>query len=212
MPSFPLPEVNQQTDFIDHDFANAHYSANVLNSLILPRPIAFITTIGASGVVNAAPFSYFNIACTKPAMVSIAIERREGHPKDTSRNILLAKEFVINICSQDIAKAISVASGDFPPTVSEIELSKLSLIPSLLVSPPRVANTLAQLECRLSQVIEVGEDPTDLILGRVVKVHVHKSLMNEKGRIDVERLDPLARLSGTTYAQIKNFFNIPRGL
>jgi flavin reductase (DIM6/NTAB) family NADH-FMN oxidoreductase RutF len=207
-----LPAAHGEEDFLVHEFDKVHYSSNILNSLILPRPIAFITTLGENGVINAAPFSYFNIACTKPAIVSIAIERREGRPKDTSHNIMTNKEFVVNICSQQIAKAISIASDDFPRDISEIELTKLSLVPSHVVSPPRVANTLAQLECRLHQVVELGDDPTDLILGRVVKVHIHKSLINAKGRICVETLNPLARLSGTTYAGISNLFDIPRGL
>jgi len=207
-----LPPAHDLEDFFIHDFETIHYSANILNSLILPRPIAFITTIGMSGIINAAPFSYFNIACTKPAIVSIAIERREGHQKDTSRNITQTKEFVVNICSLELAKAISVASGDFPPEMSEIELTKLSLIPSHVVKPPRVANTFAQIECQVHQIIEVGADPTDLILGKVVKVHLHKNLLNQKGRVDIEKLNPLARLSGTTYAKIGSFFDIPRGL
>ncbi len=206
------PRAYAAEEFVRYEIVGPIHASSFLNSLVVPRPIAFVTSMGPGGVINAAPFSYFNIVCTNPPMLSIAIERRKGVRKDTSRNIAAVGEFAVNICSIEMAKAISVAGGDFPPDVSEIELTGLSLIPSEEISVPRVANSLAQIECKLFKIEELGEDPTDLILGRIVKVHVHKSAINAQGKIDIEKLNPLARLAGSTYAKLSDYFNIPRGL
>lgn len=207
-----VPRANAHDEFVTPAFDGPSYCFSFLNSLIVPRPIAFITSMGQTGVINAAPFSYFNIVCTHPPMVSIAIERRQGERKDTSQNIINRKEFVINICSIDLAKAISIAGGDFPSDISEVELARLSLLPSNKVGAPRIANSLAQMECVLNRVVEVGHDPTDLILADVVVVHLHKDIINNDGRVSVEKLNPLARLAGSSFAKVGDFFDIPRGL
>lgn len=207
--NFSTPKSQNIEDFLTVDNLAI---PNLLNSIVVPRPIAFITSKGRDGTVNAAPFSYFNIVCTNPPIVSIAIQRRDGRRKDTSQNIIDLKEFVINICSLEMAKAVSISGGDFPPDVSEIELANLELLSSDKISVPRVANTFAQMECMLNQVIEVGKDPADLILGEVIQVHLHKSILNTKGLVDVEKLNPLARLAGITFAKVSSYCEIPRGL
>lgn len=191
-------------------FITQESSYQLLNAIVVPRPIAFVTSMGTNGVVNAAPFSYFNIVCTDPSMLSIAIEKRNKTRKDTVCNIDYSKEFVVNICSLEMAKAIVTAGKDFPPEVSEVEMANLSLIPSVVVKVPRIANTLVQIECLLHQIIEISNGQSDLILGEVVKVHVHKSILNEKGRVDVQKLNPIARISGPTYAQLCGFFDVPK--
>lgn len=212
MPTQIYPATYDIGDFVNYEMDGPVHANSFLNSLIIPRPIAFVSSIGPEGIINVAPFSYFNVACTNPAMVSLAIERRKGIRKDTSRNIVEHGSFVVNLCSIEMAKSISIAGGDFAPNVSEVDLAKLSLLPSSVVKAPRIANSLAQLECSLFQVIELGEDPTDLILGRIEKVHVHKSVVGEDRKILIERLNPLARLAGSTYAHLSDYFKIPRGL
>lgn len=207
-----LPEAHHFDDFQSQSIDKEPFTYNLLSSIIVPRPVAFVTTLGTNGVVNAAPFSFFNAVSTHPPIISIAIKQRTAQRKDTARNIIATKEFVVNICSIEIAKAISVASGEYPPDLSEIELTKLSLIPSKKISVPRVANTLVQMECILDQVVEIGIDPVDLILGEVVAIHIHKDILNSQGHVDVEKLNPLARLAGSTYAKIHDFFDIKRGL
>ena len=138
-------------DFTSYDINSSTHSSNLINSIVVPRPIAFITSKGLNGVINAAPFSYFNVVCTEPHIVSIAIQQRNGKRKDTARNIFESKEFVINICSLNLAKSVSIAGGDFPPEKSEIGLANLSLLPSQKISVPRIANTLVQMECVLDQ-------------------------------------------------------------
>lgn len=160
--------------------------------------------------MNAAPFSYFSVVCTHPAVISIAIERRGKQRKDTANNVLASQEFVVNICSQPLAKVISVASGDFPPSVSEVELNRLTLIPSEKISTPRISNTPAQLECLLLKHVEVGESQSDLFLARVVRLHVQSSLVFQ-GNIDIKMLNPLARV-GSEYCRVDDFFYLPRGV
>lgn len=190
-------------------FITKESSHHLLNAIIVPRPIAFVTSMGANGIVNAAPFSYFNIVCTEPSILSLAIEKRNKLRKDTVRNIDFLKEFVINICSIEMATAISIAGRDFPPEISEIEIANLALIDSEVVKVPRIANTFVQLECKLHQIIEICEGQSDLILGSVVKIHVHKDIINKNGYIDTQKLNPIARIAGPTYAKVSDYFDIP---
>lgn len=203
------PQAYHESSYVCHDLEEGAQSYKLLNSIIVPRPIALITTLGPHGIVNAAPFSYFNAVCASPAIVSVSIARKGAVRKDTARNILENKEFVINICSVEMAHAVSCTSRDVPPEVSEVDLARLSLIPSTKVQVPRIANTLVQLECRLSQSITYGEDSGELVLGSVVSVHIHQELFKENGHIDLLKLNPLARLAGASYAKICDFFDVP---
>lgn len=210
-----IPPALDATDFRALDFGaiSSQAAYHTMTASIVPRPIAFISTIGPGGIVNAAPFSFFNGVTSRPPIVSIAVGRRAGERKDTSRNIAEHGEFVINVVPVSLARAISVAAGEFEPDVSEVDLTGLSTLPSTRVKPPRIANAPVHFECVLEQMIPVGDGPaTDLVLGRIVEVHVHASVLNADGRIDVAKLDPLARLSGNQYAQLHDFFDVPRGL
>lgn len=204
------PQAHEADQFTSFELSDPCDCLNRLNAIVIPRPIAFVTSSDATGIVNAAPFSYFNVVCTHPAIVSISIERRKGKRKDTANNILLRKEFVINICSQALAKVISIASGEFPSHISEVDLTKICLIPSEIVTIPRIANSPAQLECALFHHVEVGEEQCDLFLAKVLKLHVHKHCV-DNGAINMEKLDPLAR-AGSLYGKVKDYFYIPRGI
>lgn len=208
--AFGAPKAHSVEDYTAFELNNACDSLNMLNAVVVPRPIAFVTSHNAQGCINAAPFSYFNVVCTNPALISIAIERRQGSRKDTALNILYAREFVVNICSIELAKVISVASGDFSAEISEIELTGLTLIPSDTVAIPRIAHCPAHLECQLFQHIEVGDNQCDLFLGRVTKLHVKKHLVNN-GMIDIAALNPLVR-AGALFGKVGDYFYIPRGL
>jgi len=191
--------------FVSQDIAQFSDRYGLFNALVTPRPIALVTTLGRNGVVNAAPFSYFNMVCVNPAVLSIAVQRKDGQLKDTARNIFDSKEFVVNICSVDMAKQITIAGGDYPPEVSEIEMAKLSLQPSDRITAPRVAGSLGQMECVLSQIVPIGDGKADLILGEVVRVHLNPEILDSKGRIDVKKLDPLSRLAGADYGRTTPF-------
>lgn len=205
----PLPA----EEFASYDLSNVSNSQLILNSLVVPRPVAFVTSQGENGVLNAAPYSYFSIVTGRPPIVSLAIQQKEGGVyKDTARNIFFSKEFVINICGIGMAKAISVASGEFPPETSEVELTHLSLFPSRKIRVPRIANTSAQMECVLEHSIYIEEGRVDIILGRVIMVHLHEKVLNQNGQIDFNKLAPLARMGGHTFGKVDNYFDVPRGL
>lgn len=211
-PAIPQPLLAE--DFTSVPLAEMSSGAayHTMNAVVVPRPIAFITTLGPGGVVNAAPFSYFNGVTSDPPTISVAISRRQGALKDTTRNIQTTGHFVVNVCSVDIARVISVAAADLPPSQSEVELTGLTLLPSERIESPRIANSKIQMECQLDRIIEVGNGPTDLVLGRVLLLHAHSSSLNAQGRILVEQIDPLARLAGSQFAGLNKIFSIPRGL
>lgn len=209
MAAMKLPmKAHEQDAFISHDTQNSTEPYLFINSLIVPRPIAFITTCGTNGIINAAPFSYFNIVSTKQVIISVSIGRNNGEHKDTARNILSKKEFVVNICSSDLAHAVGSAGKHYPPHISEIDITNLSLLPSKKISVPRIANTFVQLECILKQSIEVLDGSCDLFLGAVIHVHTHRDIMTKEGCVDMEKFNPLARVSGSTYAQLKFCFDV----
>lgn len=187
-------------DYLSLD-QNAFEEQKFFKSLVVPRPIAFITSLSPNGIVNAAPFSYFNIVSTNPCLISVSISKLNGKKKDTAQNILSNREFVANICPAHFKDILDMTSKPYPPDVSEIDVAELKLIPSSKVAVPRIAGTLAQLECILEKVIEIGNEPVDLILGRVVNIHVAKTALNPDGYLDPDRYLPIARSIGSTYLQ-----------
>jgi flavin reductase (DIM6/NTAB) family NADH-FMN oxidoreductase RutF len=181
----------------------------LMTSCIVPRPIALVTSVSPAGVINAAPFSFFNAVSANPPMVMLSIERRNGAQKDTTRNILSMKEYVINIVAESIAEQMNVTSGAFPPEVSEIEQAGFTLSPSTRVSVPHIAESPVQLECRLAQWIEVGGGPNDLILGEVVALQVNDEVFSE-GRVDPRKLKAIGRFSGSGYCRTGDMFSMKR--
>lgn len=181
----------------------------LLTSIVVPRPIALVTSISESGIVNAAPFSFFNAVCADPPMLMLSIERRQGRQKDTSRNILSRREFVVNVVAEEIAEAMNVTSAAFPPDVSEVEQAGLSLSPSTFVSVPRLAGSPVNLECRLARWMEIGNGPSDLILGEIAAFHVRDDLFTE-GRVDPLKLKAVGRFSGSRYCRTTDQFQMKR--
>ncbi len=177
---------------------------------VVPRPIAFVSTISNEGQTNLAPFSYFNGVSSDPPVVSIAIGTKAGGVvKDTLRNIEQNGELVINIVSEEIAEPMVLCSGEWPSEQSEFDLSGLTAVPSQLVKPPRVGESPLSLECRLLQVVKVGEPATSLVLASVLMLHVDDEMLVD-GLPDPARLRPLARLGGNSYARLGELFEISR--
>jgi flavin reductase (DIM6/NTAB) family NADH-FMN oxidoreductase RutF len=175
---------------------------------IIPRPIAFVTTVSKAGVLNGAPFSYFNIVSANPPMVSVAIQRSGNKQKDTARNILETKEFVIHIVDEDHVYKINETAASLPPDQSEIYLANLSPVPSTEISVPGVKEAKVRMECILEQALEVG-GTTDLIIGRIVQFHIEESIYDQ-GKIDPSGLAAVSRLAGNDYAKIGEIFTIKR--
>jgi len=191
----------------------------ILIGSVLPRPIAWVSTLSAAKKTNLAPFSFFTVAssnppilCFSPGYKSAIIDgREEAVPKDTLRNIRETKEFVVNIVSEFLADKMNQTSGDYGPDVSEFEAAGLTAAPCKVVAPFRVGESLINMECKLHQFVEFGHHPGagTLVLGEVVCVHIDDSVLHN-GRIDPDVLQPIGRLGGNFYTTVKDRFEIVR--
>lgn len=180
-------------------------------SAIVPRPIAWVSSVGTDGQLNLAPFSYFNGVCSRPPVISIAIGYRRGAKKDTLVNIEATKEFVVNLVSFSLAEAMNHTSGDYPLGVSEAEVAGVKMIPSLNVAPPRVAEASVAFECRLHQLIPIGSAPdgSTLVLGEIVRIHARDEVCQD-GKIDPIKLDAVGRMGGSWYCRTNEKFSMER--
>ena len=176
--------------------------SKLIFSIVVPRPIAWITTVSKEGVVNLAPFSFFNAVTTKPPLLFVSIgKRKDGRRKDTARNILETGEFVVNLVTEEFLEKMHLSGNDFPPNVSEAEELKVPLENSFSVKPPRVKGTPASLECVLREHIELGSTPMDVFVGEVVAVSYDpKILETQKGIV--------GRLGGKSYCIITDNIRI----
>lgn len=184
-----------------------------MTSAIMPRPIAWVTTVDpATGIVNAAPFSWFQAVCADPPMVMLAIQRRaDGTLKDTARNIRAGHEFVVNVSPKALAKEMVQTSGEYPPDVSELKEVRLATAPSRKVKPPRIAGSPVHMECRLHQEIPLGgKGGTSLILGEVVHFAADDAVLDARGNVDPAKLTLVARLGGSEYVDTEQFFTLKR--
>ena len=175
----------------------------LLTNLVVPRPIAWVSTLAADGTRNLAPHSYFNVASSNPPILHFTSTGR----KDTLTNAEATGEFVVNIVSFDLVEAMNVTAADFPPDQDEFTWSGLESLPSALVAPPRVARAKAAFECRVRQVLPMGNG--NMVFGDVLQVHVHDSIWSE-GRVDFAALAPVGRLGGSSYAHVNDIFKLPR--
>jgi flavin reductase (DIM6/NTAB) family NADH-FMN oxidoreductase RutF len=176
-------------------------------SVVVPRPIAFVSTVGRDGRLNVAPFSYFNAITNRPPLLGISINRREGVPKDTLRNIEQTEEFVVNTVDEPLAAQMVLSSGDWPEDVDEFALTALTPVPSDLIKPPRVGESPVSMECRLHRLIELGA--TFFVVGEILRAHVRDSVLTD-GRVDIAKLRPLARLGGDGYSVVRDVIHLPR--
>ena len=182
---------------------------------IVPRPIALVSTLSRDGVRNLAPFSFFTGISSRPPLICFCPGPRsvEGPRKDTLINIWMTKEFVVNIVSEEIAEAMNLTSGEYPPEVDEFEVAGLTPLPSDLVKPPRVAESHVSMECRLHLAIEFGDQPGggNLIVGEILRFHVDERVVSGNLRIDPDQLRPIGRMGGPTgYTRTRDRFDMIR--
>lgn len=168
--------------------------------VIVPRPIAFVSTVGSGGAFNVAPFSYFNAITSRPPLVGISINRRLGEPKDTLRNIQETGDFVVNAVNEPLLERVVQASGEWAKDVDEFQLTGLTPVASDLVKSPRVAESPVSLECRLHRIVELGD--TFFTVGEIVRAHVADEVLTD-GRVDVAKLKPVGRLGGDGYSIVR---------
>jgi flavin reductase (DIM6/NTAB) family NADH-FMN oxidoreductase RutF len=175
--------------------------------VIVPRPIAFVSTVSADGRFNVAPFSYFNAITNQPPLLGISINRRRGERKDTLRNIEQTGEFVVNSVDEPLGARMVQASGEWPEEVDEFQLTGLTPVPSDLVRPPRVGESPVSLECRRHRIIELGA--SFFVVGEIVRAHVKDEVLTD-GRVDIAKLRPLGRLGGDGYSVVRDVILMPR--
>ena len=187
---------------------------NLLIGLVAPRPIALVTSLNETGSLNAAPFSAYNYLCTDPPIVALGVMNRPGGefvPKDTARNIRRTHEFVVNVVTEDLAKAMNVCATDFPADVCEIEMAGLETAPSQLVKAPRIKQAHAALECEEFTTMEIGN--SRIILGKVVAMYVEDQFLDPEGPyILSEDLHAIGRMNGLGgYVKTRDaWFKMPR--
>ncbi len=177
---------------------------------IVPRPIAFVSTISEEGLHNLAPFSFFNAICGEPPTIGFSTSFREPR-KDTYINIKATGEFVVNIVSEEIAEKMNLTSGEYPHGTDEFAISGLTPVPSDVVRAPRVKESRVNMECKLMQILDVSTKPGggSLIIGEVVRFHVDDALV-DNFRIDADRLRAIGRMGGNDYARTRDRFEMVR--
>ena len=196
---------------------------NILISSVAPRPIAWVSSLSASGQPNLAPFSFFNVVCAKPPLLAFAPSMRSprkseaaageprGTPKDTLRNIRETKEFVISVVTYELAEVMNQTSGDYDAAVSEFEAANVASAPSQFVQPRRVAESPVTFECKLYQILDFnpGPDGGSLVIGEIVSIHVDERHLKE-GRLDRNSLDLIGRMGGIQYTRTTQRFEMAR--
>lgn len=180
---------------------------------IVPRPIAWVSTISHEGRTNLAPFSFFTAVSHAPPMMSISVGEKSDAQKHTARNILETQGYVIHVVVNGMEEQMNICSGNFPEEVSEFDEANLDTVPSDLVSAPRIANCPVAMECKLTSVITNGNEKgerTNLIIGEVVRWHISEDVMSDDKYIDPVKLQPVGRLAGNHYCRTQDVFELQR--
>ncbi|MBJ7404219.1 MAG: flavin reductase family protein [Bradyrhizobium sp.] len=173
----------------------------LMTGIVVPRPIAWVTSLSAKGVLNLAPFSAFTFVSQKPPMLAISVGRKGADYKDTAHNILDTEEYVIHIADTPLMNAVHDSSVEHPPEISEVEHLGLETLPCDLVKVRRLAAAPVAMECRFRQCLEFGDAKSRLIVGEVVMFHLRDGLVND-GKVETKALDPIARIGGPRYARL----------
>ncbi len=181
---------------------------SIFNAIVAPRPIGWVSTIGANGGVNLAPFSHFNMVSTAPAALMFSCNTRDDRTeKDTIANVRATGEFVTSLVSRDLLEAMNLTSTAVPHGSDEFELAGLARAASIKVRPPRVADSPAAFECRLLKLVEIdpeedGDTPSIIVIGRIIGVHIADGFLTPTGRFDTAGARPMSRLGGAQYAEL----------
>jgi flavin reductase (DIM6/NTAB) family NADH-FMN oxidoreductase RutF len=198
---------------IDVSSADVLSVYQALVGVVTPRPIAWVTTLDAEGRVNLAPFSFFNaFGANPPVVVFSPTLRRDGSRKDTLRNLEVVPEFVLNAAVEPLAGSMNATAKELPPGQSEAEHAGLELTPATKVRPPRVLASPVHLECRVRQILPIGDGPiaANLVIGEVLLIHIDDAVLDPSGRVDPRKLRTIARLGGNSYCRSTDLFEMER--
>ncbi|MDA1330538.1 MAG: flavin reductase family protein [Chloroflexi bacterium] len=187
----------------------------VIVGSVVPRPIAWVSTINETGQPNLAPFSFFNVVCPSPPTLLFCpgVRGTNAGIKDTYANVRASGEFVVNLVSEELAEAMNKTATELPPEVNEFEYAGLAQEASKLVGAPRVAESPVAFECKVTQIVDVGDGGRGsgwVVLGEVVHMRVKDDVLGENYRIDLDALKPIGRLSGPRYARVSDRFELFR--
>lgn len=193
--------------YIDPDALTDRQRYKLFSGAIVPRPIALITTVSTGGVVNAAPYSFFNILSSDPGVVAVGVEPKpDGTPKDTARNILDTRHFTVNMVSFDMAERMNLCATSLEHEIDELAFSGLTPACGRAVVSPYIVESPAAFECERLVSINVSKS-RDIVLGRIVGAHISEGILDTNSfHVDNERLDAVGRIAGGSYATTRDVF------
>ncbi|EPX79403.1 flavin reductase family protein [Litoreibacter arenae] len=204
-----MASINAQSDRFDFGKLSPRDRYKLLIGSVVPRPIAWVTTVDENGRPNAAPFSFFNCLSSDPAILALGVENyADMRFKDTGRNIRVTEEFTVNIVGYDNLEAMNVTAVPFGPEVDELEMAGLTMIPGEFVSCPQIAEAPIRLECRKHVTLNIGKS-REIILGEVLGMHARAGLVNDRFHVDPMALDALGRMGGHGYCRSNETFDLP---
>lgn len=183
----------------------------LLIGLVVPRPIGWVGTVDENGVRNLAPYSFFNVVAGTPPTVLFSPGRRNGEPKDTLHNVVATGEFTINLVDEALAEAMNLTSGEYGPEVDEFELAGLTTVPGEVVRAPLVMASPANLECRVTRTVDLGDPPSNtVVFGNIERIHVRADLLDGT-RVDPLGLRAVGRMAGAGYTRTADgYFEMQR--
>ncbi len=186
----------------------------ILTGSVLPRPIGWISSIDSDGRPNLAPFSFFNAVCSNPPTVLFcsSIRGSDGKTKDTLNNVRATGEFVVNIVTEELLQAMNASSIEAPSDFDEFDYAGLTLALSVVVRPPRVAESPIHFECKVREIIEIGNEPGggSIVIGAIVHIHADDEVMIGEDKINLTALKPIGRLMGSGYCRVTDLIEIER--
>jgi flavin reductase (DIM6/NTAB) family NADH-FMN oxidoreductase RutF len=201
-----MKESFDATEYSDEDIYK------LLIGLVVPRPIGWIGSKSPDGVRNLAPFSFFNAVAASPPTVIFSTIRRHGHHKDTLANVAATGVFTVNIVTEEVVDAMNVTAGSYGPEVDEFEISGLTPVPGSVVDAPMVAESKANFECRLSQIVPIGENgpmAASIVIGEILRAHVDGAILDGT-RVDQTALRAVGRMGGPLYTHTRDLFQLER--
>ena len=179
----------------------------LLTGSVVPRPIAWVTTVSPAGVVNAAPFSAFAVVSVMPPMLLVSCARPTGVQNDTARNIEATGGFCVNVVTEAMLEAMHATSAHYPPEVSEVEALGIAVAPCETIDAPRIAQAPISMECRLRHIHEFGAEHSQSFVGEVLRFHIADAVY-DNGRIDQARLKAVGRIGGPFYARLNDLVKL----
>lgn len=186
----------------------------ILTGSILPRPIGWISSIDLDGRPNLAPFSFFNVVCSNPPTLLFCpmIRGVDSSPKDTLNNVRQTGEFVVNIVTEDLLKAMNDTSIEAPSEFNEFEFAGLTLSPSVTVRPPRVLESPIHFECKVNQILDINNAPGggSIVIGTITHIHAEERVMLGTDKINLTALQPIGRLMGAAYCRVEQVVELDR--